>query len=305
MNIYTKKPYNYFSKEFIKEVGRFVFRKKRGPQAVVDSLIRGLSELGEIFSLNNKNPKLDGSEVFFINSSIDSLRWAIKLKKEKKIKKLIAGPNLVVMPNDYNHVISSQEIDLIILPSDWVKRAWVVSGFNSIGKIRIWPAGTFDDGIKEMEKIKVLVYKKNISDDVCLMVDNVLESIDIAFEEILYGNFSRNDYFSKLDKAICLVYLQRSESQGLSLLEAWMKNVPTFVYSKGNFEYNGMKIDGDDISAPYLNNSCGAFFKTKENLEILIKDLLSEKTKYHPRDYYLNQFTDKICAKKLIDLINE
>lgn len=303
--IYTKKPNNYFSKEFLKELGRFLFKKSRGPMAVNESLIRGLNELGIEYSLNDKQPKLDGSEIFFINSSLDALKWATDLKKKGKIKKLVAGPNLVVMPSDFNGIILSKEIDIIILPSDWVKRFWLASGFNLIEKIRIWPAGVKDDGIKDNEKKKVLFYKKNISNEVYLMVKNLLKKLNINFEEIIYGKFSRNNYLKKLDKSSFLIYLQESESQGLSLLEAWMKNVSTFVFNRNYFKKNEIKIYGKDIAAPYLHESCGAFFENEEILQKLISDLFSGISKYSPRNYYLSEFTDKICAKKLMKIIYE
>jgi len=303
--IYTKKPNNYFSKEFLKEFGRFLFKKSRGPQAVIDSLIRGLNELGVEYALNDKKPKFDGSEIFFINSSLDALRWAIDLKKEGKIKKLIAGPNLVVMPNDLNGIILSKEIDIIILPSDWTKRFWIAADFEYIEKIRIWPAGIKDNGIKNSEKKKALLYKKNISDEIYLMVKDLLNKLNINFEEIIYGKFSRDNYLRKLDESIFLIYLQESESQGLSLLEAWMKNVPTFVYNINYFEKNGIKIYGKDIAAPYLNESCGALFSTSEELNKIILYYLDTKVKYSPREFYLSNFTDATRVKKLLDIINE
>ncbi len=303
--IYTEKPYNYFSVEFIKSVGRFIFRKKRGPQAVINSLTKGLLDLGESFFLNNKKPNLDGSEIFFVNSSIDSLKWAIKLKKEKKIKKLIAGPNLVVLPSDYNSIIKSNEIDKILIPSDWVKRSWLIEGFNNADKIKIWPVGVDDYGfVSNLEKKDILLYKKNISNDVYLMTKNVLASLNISYNEIVYGNFSRKNYLKKLDKSFCLIYLQESETQGLGLLEAWMKDVPTLVYSHAKWSRGGVTIYGNDVSSPYLNSYCGSFFKSKEDLKNMIFEIKMGYRKYYPRKYYLNNFTNKICAINFLKIIN-
>lgn len=305
--IYTKKPHNYFSKEFIKEVGRFVFRKKRGPQMVIDSLIRGLSELGEDFSLNNKKPKLDGTETFLINSSIDALKWAIKLKKEGRIKNLIAAPNLVVLPHYNDFIINSKEIDIFLLPSDWTRRMWDKFGFKFDEKIRIWPSGVVDDGIineAENEK-RILLYKKYISNDIYLMVKKVLNDLKLDYREIVYGDFSRKQYFELLDKSSFVIYLQKSESQGIGLLESWMKNIPTLVFNTGFLEIEGQKIIGDDIAAPFLNNESGSLFKTEDELKEIINKLNFGEIVYHPRNYFLNNFTDKICANNLINIIKE
>lgn len=305
LNIYTKKPNNYFSKEFLKETGRFLFKKSRGPQAVNDGLVRGLKELNEVFFINQKNPKLDGTETFFINSSICALKWSIKLKKEGKIKKLIAGPNLVFLPSDYENIISSSQIDKIILPSDWVKRVWVENGFNESEKTFIWPSGVADEGVSNhLKEKKVLLYKKYIPNDIYLMVKKTLTSLNIDYEEIFYGKFFREDYFKKLDTSSCLIYLQESETQGLSLLEAWMKNIPTFVYNYGKWQRDGVVYYGDDISSPYLNLSCGSFFKSEEDLKRLLIDIKNGNDKYNPREYYLNNFTDKICTEKFLEIVN-
>lgn len=305
--IYTKKPNNYFSVEFLKEIGRFIFRKSRGPQAVIDSLTRGLSDIGQTFYLNKTNPKLDGSQVFFVNNSLDALEWAISLKKRGKIKKIIAGPNMVIsVPSDANGIILSPEIDIIILPSDWVKRFWVLVGFENIKNIIIWPAGTKDYGSASNQiKQKALIYKKNIPEKIYFDVKNVVSSFKNNYEEIFYGKFSRNDYFKKLDNIGYMVYLQESESQGLSLLEAWMKNIPTFVYSSGSIKKGDFVITGNDVAAPYLNEKCGAFFSTPEELKIIIFNYLNGTTSYSSREYYLSNFTDAICAQKLLDVINK
>lgn len=304
MYIYTKKPYNYFSKEFIKEIGRFILRKRRGPQAVVDSLIRGLSEIGEDFSLNNKNPKLDGTEIFFVNSSIDALKWAIKLKKEGKIKKLIAGPNLVVAPNEFESIIISLEIDLILLPSEWVKRLWLSFGDSIEKRLFVWPSGTQDFGTRKKRKNGApLLYIKNAPDDLIKEILSFLNSQYGFFETIYYGKYLRDDYFKKLEKASYLIYLQESESQGISLLEAWMKDVPTFVWTKGLYEIKDRSVRGNDISAPYLNDESGKFFSSLEGLKKVLSDFNENKLMFSPRKYYLENFTDSICVKKLLDII--
>lgn len=307
LKIYTKKPHNYFSKEFLKEIGRFVFRKSRGPQAVVNSLIRGLSELGENFDLNDKNPKLNGSEIFFINSSIDALKWAIKLKKEKKIKKLIAGPNLVVSPNDYNDIIISDEIDLILLASQWVVDFVLLFNQSISEKIKIWPSGVKDYGINNslIKKDKILVYVKNPYKNSFIEVVNFLDKNFFDYDILKYGSHSRKKYFNVLDSCSCMIYLQKTESQGLGLLEAWMKNVPTFVWGDNIYERDDKKIICNYIAAPYLNKDCGLFINSIEELSNVLDNFFNKKSFFIPRQYYLNNFTNKICAQKFINLITD
>lgn len=302
--LYTRRPHSYFSLEAFKRYARFVLRKSRGPQAVDDSIIRGLKEIGCDYRLNDPRPVLDGKSTFFINDSLDALRWAVNLKKRGKIGRIVAGPNLVTLPEAVNHIIESLEIDKIILPSQWILDLWKMSGFKLENKVRIWPAGVNDFGERRRAQ-HLLLYKKDIPEDIYSSIKEVVEMSDPDFKEIVYGGFSREEYFSLLDESTALVYVQKSESQGISLLEAWMKDVPTFVFSHGRFQSGNLSVEGDEIAAPYLTRQSGKFFHNASELSEILKDLSLKAEAYQPRRFYLDNFTDQICAEKLLAIINE
>ncbi|MCX6716964.1 MAG: hypothetical protein NTV72_03500 [Candidatus Taylorbacteria bacterium] len=76
-----------------------------------------------------------------------------------------------------------------------------------------------------------------------------------------------------------MIYLQEVESQGIALQESWAKDVPTLVWNKEFFVYPNInyKVSDENISAPYLTEQNGMFFKNAEEfdnkLPIFIKKL--------------------------------
>lgn len=302
LHIITRKPNNYFSVEYLKFLARAFLNKKRGPHAVVASLLRGLDEMGVFYKFNSE---IDKNDIIYVNNSLDALLWAINLKKTGKIYKLIAGPNIVVTPDEYDSLITANEIDLYILPSDWNRNWWLSIKPNLAKKLVIWAAGVKDlDFFDNTNKENVLVYRKNVSEDIFKKVINVLEKKKIKYSIINYGKFKQADYFLLLKKTSCLIYLQESESQGIALIEAWANNVPTFIWNNEVLKYKNYFWSDSKISAPYLNNQCGLFFKNEKELSVILDNFFNKKNKFYPRDYYLSNFTDKICAQKFLELIN-
>ncbi len=300
--IYTRKPNNHFSKEFLKEVGRFLFKKARGPQAVNDSLMRGLKELNEPFFVNRKSPKLDGSEIFFVNTSLDALKWLIELKKKGKIKMLIAGPNLVAFPNDHDKIILNKNIDYILFPSQWTKDFFCSKYKELEEKIKIWPAGVMTCELINEEKKEVLIFCKN-NKTLCAEIKSILEIRGDYFDILEYGKFKQNDYYKLLNKRKYLIYISESESQGIALQEAWMRNVPTFIWNRGYCQIGTEKWFNEKISAPYLNEKCGLFFKDIDDFKNKLHNFLNSD--FSTRDYCLNNLSDKKSAEIFLEIIKK
>jgi len=131
---FLKRFYLWF-KEYIKNH----FFYYGGPSAVLNSLIRGSHVLDVDYQIN---PKVkDVSDVVCVISGVNSLRWAIKAKKRGKIKKIIAGPNIVITPEDAGGILLDETVDLVIVPSQWVKDFYASFKLGFDEKIRVWPAG--------------------------------------------------------------------------------------------------------------------------------------------------------------------
>lgn len=292
-------------KNFIRN--RFFFYG--GPQTVLNSLIRGFNELGVDYRFNPKSGEIGREAVVGVLSNVKALKWAIEAKKAGKIKKIIAGPNLVILPADAGGIMLDENIDLILAPSGWVRDFWISVAPELGPKIKIWAAGIKDSGVvakppHAIEAIpECLVYQKNADRSLLGAVIGILKNRNIDFKIINYGRYKKSDYFKILKRVEFMIYLSKSESQGLALCEAWMRNVPTLVWNRGFMEWKSYRWEAENISAPYLVDDCGMFFKGEKDLAGKLGIFLEKLKEFRPREYAMNNFTDKICAQKYLEII--
>ena len=101
-----------------------------------------------------------------------------------------------------------------------------------------------------------------------------------------------------------MIYLSESESQGLALQEAWIRNVPTLVWDGGYWQCGKYKWQGSS-SAPYLTKDCGMFFKGKEDFINKFETFLKNLPNFQPREYSLENFTDETATKNYLKIIND
>jgi hypothetical protein len=285
-------------KSFIKLV---LGRRNRGPQAVEHSLFTGLTELGVEFSVNKVVSGV--CETACVLSGVKALEWAIKQKKGGRIKKLIAGPNIVVLPTDNNSLILSNEIDLYVVPGQLSIDFWssLVPEFKS--KLRTWPAGVEDLGSRVNKNGQALIFIKNTPKKLVSTVEQELKNMGQTFEVIRYGDYKKEDYLESFKMTKYLVYLSPVESQGLALHEAWMAGLPSLVWNSGRFEHGGMVWNGERVTAPYLNRQSGMFFYGEQDFAEKLKLFLENYGSFTPRQYSLENFTNKKSAQKYLEII--
>jgi len=307
INILTISPESSFLKRFYLWFRKYIknhFFHYGGPSAVLESLMRGFDVLDVDYQLNPKTK--DISDIVCVISNVDALKWAIKAKKQGQIKKIIAGPNIIITPEDAGHILLDETIDLIIVPSQWIKDFYASfkPGFGE--KIRIWAAGVEVCPESNEKRKGCLIYKKNVDEKLFNFIVKYLKSQDIDYRIIKYGKYKKEKYFELLNKVEFMIYLQEVESEGIALLEAWIRNVPTLVWNKGYFEYKKVrkKVFGN-ISAPYLTEECGMFFRGKEDFkgkfEFFIKNLFN----FRPKEYVSRNFIDEISAQNYLRFVKE
>jgi len=273
-----------------------------GPSAVLESLIRGFDILNIDYQLNPKTK--DISDIVCVISGADALKWAVEAKKQGKIKKIIAGPNIAVTPEDAGGILLDEAIDLVIVPSQWVKDFYssFKTGFNK--KIRVWPAGVKIYPESKQERKGCLIYKKSIDEELFDFIIQYLKSQNIDYKVIKYRKYKKEKYFKLLNKVKFAIFLSESESQGLALQEAWARNIPTLVWNRGYWQYKQYKWQGSS-SAPYLNDGCGMFFEDRDDFENKLNIFIKNLPNFKPREYSLENFTDKVSAQNYLKIINE
>jgi hypothetical protein len=311
---------------WLKAFARKALGKTRGPEGVLQSLKRGLSELSVSYRINAR-PGPTATDTVHVISNIEALHYAIKEKRAGRIAKLIAGPNLVVSPNEHDNVLASPEIDALLIVSPWVMEIYKQDLPQMMYKAHIWPAGvrippTHDASDSRSaphdKKHHCIVFMKNAPQQ---LFDNIvahLKAQNIDMTILTYGDFKQQDYFAALRRTDFVVYLQEFESQGIALQETWAHDVPTLVWNKGRYEtVTGHAILGN-VAAPYLTDETGMLFGNSESVEESTEDFrrvlpeflarLGPEDRpgiFSPRTYCLEHLSDKASAKTYLDIVSK
>ena len=287
ISIYTHSN-NPFTKEFWKSSIKRLAGRYSGPDAVRDSLCRGLTQHTIPFTLNPHQP----SETTMVLSGTSALRFAIQQKRNGKIHTLIAGPNILALPKEKGDVMLQEEIDSILVPSHWVAELWKREAPEIATKIRVWPAG-IAPATASTRSGKPIIYDKVGNKK---LLDEVRHAMGDEVRVFTYGSFSRDIYLDALTDAPYMVYLSHSESQGLALFEAWTRDVPTLVNISTTWSDKEKSF-----TAKNLNESLGRFFTDQAELATLIEQV----PHISPKPYCDTHFSDSASTEMLLSIIHE
>jgi hypothetical protein len=307
---------SYYRNKF-KEKVRPILRKIDGKEplvsklygghfAVTRSLIEGLVEIGAAFKYNPQRVS-ELTEVVVVLSGLDTLEQAISFKKNKQIKYLFAGPNLVILPTDASFLIGNTYIDKLIVNSLWIKNLYGKLLPILQNKMIIWPAGVnekfWNSNKKSFDnKHSLLFYNKRPEENLYKNCMNKAKENGFNVIEIIYGKYNVEEYKFALQQSGCLVHFVEQESQGLSLVEAWAMDVPTLVWNPGFYHATGLNFNCS--SAPYLSEKTGDCFKEEKEFENCLLKLKDNSYTFSPRNWVLNNMTDAIVAQKLLNLVS-
>ena len=120
----------FFKKEIIKDqIKKLLFRNiSNGPNTLIENTLAGLKKNNLNYKLNPKNIEKD--QICWVINDKKKLENLLSLKDKIKFK-LIVGPNISILPSDYKHLLCSENIENIIVPSPWVKDLWLeISSFD-------------------------------------------------------------------------------------------------------------------------------------------------------------------------------
>lgn len=293
--IYTERLFFYAR---LKRLVKIVLGKKMaGPLAVEESLCAGLNELGVPYEINSNSENV---EVACVLSGVKTLEWAIEQKRKGKIKKIIAGPNIVVSPQDHNAILIDPAIDTIVVPSQWVKESYAYEAPEISDKIKIWPAGVSLPTLSHAPKtVDFLIYNKVGDSPLYRDVRSYLDDQGLHYRTVKYGSFQQEDFFKTLEEARYVLYLSATESQGLAMFEAWARNVPVLAWEPGKLQRRNF-IQTGAIATPYISSETGMRFKNLEEFKKALSIFLS--TDFHPRKYVEQNFTNKRTAEKYLEI---
>lgn len=286
------------------------WRGRRGPHGVLASLMRGLSSLEVAFALNPR--RVADQAALGVLSNLDALAQAIHWRRQGSLARLVAGPNLVVLPSDVPELMCAPEIDLCVVPSTWVKELYEQDCPSLRGRLAVWPAGVDCAYWSPAERDaapprRALVFRKlvsgqrNASEDDLEAACKLLCTFGYAVTRLQYGDFSHRAYRHALRACDLCVVFGAAESQGLALVEAWSVGVPTLVFLAESWRYRDRTYPCS--AAPYLSEETGAFFASVEELGSLLARWEELAAAFDPRGWVLRNMADGICARSYHVLI--
>ncbi len=291
-----------FFKSKIKNIlnGHFSKTAAPGHAGVIRSLLEGLKSSQSLHIFNPKHEN-DITGKVVVLSGHDALKQAIRLKESGQVKKLFAGPNLVVSPKDAKALFSSNAVDRFVVNSQWVHDFYIEELTSLKNRLFIWPSGvdtSFWSPCNVTKKNSVLIYVKNIDLTIINEYTDALKKRNLSYKIINYGSYQPSEYFELLAQSQTLLYFSHSESQGLALLEAWSMDVPTYVWNNGKFTFGGKEVPSSP--APYLSDACGAFFKDCD----AFLNQYDKRNHFQAREWVLANSSDRISTEHLVSEID-
>jgi glycosyltransferase involved in cell wall biosynthesis len=283
-----------------------VSKHTRGPRKVVLNLLKGLDEIKYPYVVN---AALDATKVLWIHDDPQALKEAMKLPKSVAI---IAGPNVYTLPSEIPSTIDTKRI-IWIHPALWVQKFWEQSLGTPLQSV-VWPVGIDTEAFSptvNSSKDLILVYNKQRSNEEVKLVCQALEARNEKYEVITYGNYHESNYRSLLERSKALIWIGRSESQGIGFLEALAMNVPALVWDIEQFgQWSGSGQDRftqeqlafkSATAVPYFDSTCGMLFSKQTELDSSLAQFLANLSKFAPRKYVENNLS---LTKQAVDFIN-
>lgn len=283
-----------------------------GPLSVTQSLLNGLAHIGARFNYNPSQIEEVG-DVVMVLANTHALGQVIELKRQGKVKKILAGPNLLVRANEDGGILASPEIDVCIVPSYWVKPSYEDDEPSLKNRIQIWYAGvdinywnptvTFQQKVKNGVK-DVLVYWKTESESFCQQVEAILKKQGFNPKRLRYGSYDKERLKKKLSKSLFAVFITRSESQGIAFAESWAMDVPTIVWDPQEPLVIRGKSHWPVAACPYLQPSNGLLWRNQNELTGLIQNIGNFVPLFSPRSWVMQNMSDEVSARLLLTIIN-
>lgn len=280
-----------------------------GHFAVTRSLIEGLDKTRTPYNYNPEAANVGAACI--VLSGVDALQSALHMRRSGRIRMLLAGPNIVTLPNEAGGMLADIDINACIVPSGWVRDLYVDYCPSLAGRIVVWAAGVnttyWNSALFRRpgnQSPRILVYAKGVGQAEGQAFIHSLERSGYTARRIEYGHYSQESYKAHLEWADLMIVLGGTESQGIAMAEAWSMNVPTLVKQAFTWhDPNGRSYPAS--ASPYLSEQTGAFFCNEKELLSLLREWHADPTRFSPRSWVIKNMSDEICAENLMGVIDD
>jgi len=226
--------------------------------------------------------------------------------------KAVVGPNLYITPRQIPTSIDLSRF-IYLHPSPWVVDLWREQGYVR-SPLFPWPTGIDVAAFPSspLEKKHVLIYFKERFPEELEYAKQLLTTLKIPYEVLVYGSYREEDYRRLLSAATYVLWIGRQESQGIALQEALATNTPILVWdvpSLGHWQASkkSMAIFSPwenaftgATAAYYFDARCGLKFTAKAELESKLLQMETAYKSFSPRSYVTDTLSLEKQARDLL-----
>ena len=232
---------------------------------------------------------------------------------------ILLGAGIFSHPIDYPDLFEKYpQVKHLLVPGEWMRKMFRPYYGD---KVSSWPTGIDTEKWKPTEESKVfdfLIYDKilwhynHFDKSILEPIKQKLESKNLRYHTIRYGNYQPKDLFKKLEMSKAVIFLCEHETQGIAYQQILSCNIPILAWNQGGFwqdpSYYPHKVKYSPVSSiPYWDERCGLKFRTQSEFLQKLNEFeeLSKMKQFNPRHYILENLTLEICAQKYVDIYNK
>lgn len=236
--------------------------------------------------------------------------------------KIIYGPQLWVIPageiiGELNEKYKTRCVFNSL--SNWVMNYLIELSSSFVIPISKFPYAVNMDLFKpsgEEKVIDCIVYIKRRNKTI---IDKAIELLNqklMTYKIFVYGSYQEYQYLHALNRAKFLLSLDAHESQGFALQEAMSCDIPLLVFDITSM-YDETSDEGNTYiyeylkpnkllatSVPYWSGDCGIKITNIDELSSSIDNMMLNYKNFHPRQFILENLSEKVCMKRILDYFN-
>jgi glycosyltransferase involved in cell wall biosynthesis len=303
-------------------------RGRSGPAQAFWNLCQGLTQLGVPYRVNDfayagQHPEERACIIGGYNV-LESRQWR---------NEIIYGPSIIKYPVEVPDLLERFPISKVVVYSDWQRQLYE-SAWGE--RLVVWPVGIDTDkwspAPQSRKDIDLLIYEKVDTStlfyddpdaqaaDGRLYEDTMIKPIRRYAEQhglktarVRYGFYREKKYLDLLRRSKAMVFLSRSETQGLAYLEALSSGVPVMAWDKGALwreRLSHTRLGPKRVratSVPYWDERCGVKFKTLEQFTAQLAGFFEQVDagQFNPRAYICEHLTLKQQAASYLQLCRD
>lgn len=268
--------------------------RMNGPHKLIRNLFDSLDQENVKYAINEEKYKYN----FLVHYDYVGYLKHSKLTLEN----CIIGPQIWFFDEHVKELQQHPErYKSIIVPSEWVKNLAIEKfGFE---KVDVWPVGIKHSNLNRNIKYDCLVYYKRRTQKELNEVIKFLESKNLTYNIISYGEYLESDFKSLSSQSRFCFLLNGTESQGIAVQEIMDLNVPLFVWDLEYWNDQGENYKVPATSVPYWSNVCGEKFYDLDKMEETFDKFYDNIDTYTPLKYVEDNLSYKASVNKLLEIL--